>query len=152
VDEPGAVQGYSDVLSQVVAEGKPLIVRRNGADLAAVLPLEYLEVLLTAALARGMTDSSASSEETVDSAALMSEETFPVPGTLEWGQMNRRRAELIRKKVRSVLTAQEQAEYEFLQRMSLATVNRTYPRPPVDLASLQRLAAELQGNGEVSSE
>lgn len=45
VDEPRVAQEYSEVLSQVAAEGKPLIVRRNGADLAAVVPLEYLELL-----------------------------------------------------------------------------------------------------------
>lgn len=45
VDEPRAAQEYSDVLSQVAAEGKPLIVRRNGEDLAAVIPLEHLELL-----------------------------------------------------------------------------------------------------------
>jgi prevent-host-death family protein len=45
VDEPRAAQEFSDVLSQVAAEGKPLIVRRNGADLAAVIPLEHLELL-----------------------------------------------------------------------------------------------------------
>ena len=45
VDEPQAAQEYSDVLSQVAAEGKPLIVRRNGEDLAAVIPLKHLELL-----------------------------------------------------------------------------------------------------------
>src|SRR5438477_7526021 len=45
VDEPRAAQEYSAVLSQVAAEGKPLIVRRNGEDLAAVIPLAYLELL-----------------------------------------------------------------------------------------------------------
>jgi hypothetical protein len=45
VDEPQAAQDFADVLSQVAAEGKPLIVRRNGEDLAAVIPLEYLELL-----------------------------------------------------------------------------------------------------------
>jgi len=45
VDEPQAAQGYSDVLSQVAAEGKPVIVRRNGEDLAAVIPLEHLELV-----------------------------------------------------------------------------------------------------------
>ena len=45
VDEPQLAQAYSDVLSQVVAEGKPMIVRRNGEDLAAVIPLEHLELL-----------------------------------------------------------------------------------------------------------
>src|SRR5271155_3871255 len=45
VDEPRLAQEYSDVFSQVVAEGKPEIVRRNGEDLAAVIPLEFLELL-----------------------------------------------------------------------------------------------------------
>jgi hypothetical protein len=45
VDEPQAAREFSDALSQVAAEGKPLIVRRNGEDLAAVIPLEYLELL-----------------------------------------------------------------------------------------------------------
>lgn len=45
VDEPRLAEEYSDVLSRVVAEGKPMIVRRNGEDLAAVVPLGYLELL-----------------------------------------------------------------------------------------------------------
>ena len=45
VDEPGAAQGYSAVLTQVAAERRPVIVRRNGEDLAAVVPLEHLELL-----------------------------------------------------------------------------------------------------------
>jgi prevent-host-death family protein len=45
VDEPQAAQGYADVLSQVVAGGKPVIVRRHGEDLAAVIPLEHLELV-----------------------------------------------------------------------------------------------------------
>src|SRR5881227_3593569 len=43
VDEPRVAQEYSDVLTQVAAEGRPVIVRRNGEDLAAVIPLEHLE-------------------------------------------------------------------------------------------------------------
>jgi prevent-host-death family protein len=51
VNEPLVVEGYSDVLSQVATDGKPVIVCRNGADLAAVIPLEHLQ-LLREALAR----------------------------------------------------------------------------------------------------
>ena len=51
VDEPRAAQEYSAVLTRVAAERRPVIVRRNGADLAAVVPLEHLE-LLREALAR----------------------------------------------------------------------------------------------------
>jgi hypothetical protein len=47
---------------------------------------------------------------------------FPKPGTAEWGQMNRRRAELIRKNLRGELSAEEREEYETLQRLSLAAL------------------------------
>jgi prevent-host-death family protein len=45
VDEPAAAREYSDVLSQVASDGRPVIVRRNGEDLAAIVPLEHLELL-----------------------------------------------------------------------------------------------------------
>jgi hypothetical protein len=45
VDEPQAAQEYAVVLTQVVAVGRPVIVRRNGEDLAAVVPLEHLELV-----------------------------------------------------------------------------------------------------------
>ncbi|MCI0408683.1 MAG: type II toxin-antitoxin system Phd/YefM family antitoxin [Acidobacteria bacterium] len=45
VDEPQAAEEYAEVLSQVAAERRPVIVRRNGADLAAVISLEHLELL-----------------------------------------------------------------------------------------------------------
>src|SRR5438445_7106161 len=45
VEEPLAAQEYADVLTQVAAERRPVIVRRNGEDLAAVIPLEQLELV-----------------------------------------------------------------------------------------------------------
>jgi hypothetical protein len=45
VDEPRAAQEYAAVLSQVASAGRPVIVRRNGEDLAAVIPLEQLELV-----------------------------------------------------------------------------------------------------------
>jgi hypothetical protein len=45
VDEPSAAGDYSDVLSQVASNGQPVIVRRNGEDLAAIVPLEHLELV-----------------------------------------------------------------------------------------------------------
>ena len=45
VDEPQAADGYAAVLTQVVAAGRPVIVRRNGEDLAAVIPLEHLDLI-----------------------------------------------------------------------------------------------------------
>ena len=45
VDEPAAAREYSDVLSQVASDGRPVIVRRNGEDLAAIVPLEHFELV-----------------------------------------------------------------------------------------------------------
>jgi hypothetical protein len=45
IDEPGEAQEYANVLSRVATEHQPLIVRRGGSDLAAVVPLDYLELL-----------------------------------------------------------------------------------------------------------
>jgi hypothetical protein len=45
VDEPQQAQDYANVLSRVAADRQPLVVRRDGADLAAVVPMEYLELL-----------------------------------------------------------------------------------------------------------
>jgi prevent-host-death family protein len=45
VDEPRAVEDYAAVLSGVATDHRPVIVRRNGEDLAAVIPLEHLELL-----------------------------------------------------------------------------------------------------------
>jgi hypothetical protein len=53
---------------------------------------------------------------------------FPQVGTPEWGRMNQRRAELIRKSLRGELSEGERQEYETLQRLSLAAVEATFPR------------------------
>lgn len=45
IDEPRAAQEYADMLSQVAVAGQPVIVRRNGEDLAAVIPIQHLEML-----------------------------------------------------------------------------------------------------------
>jgi len=45
IDEPEAAQQYADVLTRVAADRRPVIVRRGGEALAAVVPLEYLELL-----------------------------------------------------------------------------------------------------------
>jgi hypothetical protein len=45
VDEPQQAGDYAAVLSQVATQGQPLIVRRNGEDLAAVVSLEHLELM-----------------------------------------------------------------------------------------------------------
>jgi PHD/YefM family antitoxin component YafN of YafNO toxin-antitoxin module len=45
LDEPQAAHEYAEVLSQVAAEGRPIILRRNGADLAAVVSVDHLELM-----------------------------------------------------------------------------------------------------------
>jgi PHD/YefM family antitoxin component YafN of YafNO toxin-antitoxin module len=45
VDEPRAAPEFSEALTQVAAQRRAVIVRRNGEDLAAVIPLEYLELV-----------------------------------------------------------------------------------------------------------
>src|SRR6266404_5764685 len=59
VEEPQLAKGYADVLSQVATQGRPVIVRRGGEDLAAVIPLEYLE-LMQDSLARQEAEQAAS--------------------------------------------------------------------------------------------
>src|SRR5262249_39272272 len=44
VDEPRGAEGYAELLTRVASEGRPVVVRRDGKDLAAVLPLEHLEL------------------------------------------------------------------------------------------------------------
>jgi PHD/YefM family antitoxin component YafN of YafNO toxin-antitoxin module len=45
VEEPQAGQDYSAILSRVASEHKPVIVRCSGEDIAAIVPLEHMEVL-----------------------------------------------------------------------------------------------------------
>jgi hypothetical protein len=45
VDEPQQAGDYAAVLSQVAKYGQPLIVRRNGTDLAAVVSLQQWELM-----------------------------------------------------------------------------------------------------------
>ncbi len=45
IDEPQDLQDYSDVLSHVATDRRPVIVRRNGEDLAAVIPVEQFALL-----------------------------------------------------------------------------------------------------------
>ena len=45
VDEPQQVQDYWGLVSRVAATQHPVIVRRGGADVAAVIPVVYLKLL-----------------------------------------------------------------------------------------------------------
>jgi hypothetical protein len=63
---------------------------------------------------------------------------FPQVGTVEWGQMNRRRAELIRKEIAGTLTEEERVEYAQLQRWSLARLEAAFPH---------QATGGIEGNG-----
>jgi hypothetical protein len=45
VEEPRGAQDFSDALTRVASDGRPVIVRRDGQDLAAVIPVAYLELI-----------------------------------------------------------------------------------------------------------
>jgi PHD/YefM family antitoxin component YafN of YafNO toxin-antitoxin module len=59
VDEPQDADQYAEVLSQVAAGRQAVIVRRDGADLAAVISLDYLSILQEAIAQRGIEELSA---------------------------------------------------------------------------------------------
>jgi hypothetical protein len=70
-------------------------------------------------------------------------DSFPAVGTEEWGLMNQRRSELIRKKNRQGLTADERAEFERLQYLCLSAIREKFPPPVVDEDGLKRLRESL---------
>lgn len=43
VNEPQQATGYAEMISKVAAEGKALVVCRDGAEVAAIVPMEFLE-------------------------------------------------------------------------------------------------------------
>jgi hypothetical protein len=45
MDEPEAAGEYAALLTGVAATGRPVIVCRNGIELAAIIPLEHLELV-----------------------------------------------------------------------------------------------------------
>ena len=45
VDEPHEAKEYAQVISRVVAEHQAIILRREGADVAVIIPVEYLPLL-----------------------------------------------------------------------------------------------------------
>jgi hypothetical protein len=60
----------------------------------------------------------------------MNEQNFPTPFDPQWRHFNRRRAQLIRRKVRSSLSPAEEEELSYLQKETLAAVEKAFPRPP----------------------
>ena len=82
----------------------------------------------------------------VDAVWAIKEAEFPYPGTPEWGEMNRNRGDLIRRKNRPEvyhLTPAEEEELEFLQRMSLARMEEKYPHNAGLLCGLDDIACRV---------
>ena len=73
---------------------------------------------------------------------------FPAVNTEEWGRMNRRRGELIRKKSREGLTPEEQKEYERRQQLSRAALEEAFPAPDGEEDRLEQLEARLRATAE----
>jgi GNAT superfamily N-acetyltransferase len=67
----------------------------------------------------------------------------PQIGTVAWDKLNARRAELIRKKNRWGLDSGEMREYEELQRISQAALERAFPAPSNGDEELARIVATL---------
>jgi V8-like Glu-specific endopeptidase len=70
--------------------------------------------------------------------------SFPNPGSKEWEAMNRRRAELIRKKIRGTLSPEELPEYERLQRLSRAALEHAFPAPTVGDEEIAQIEGRLK--------
>jgi hypothetical protein len=109
---------------------KQVLARRAGRPYRFVDPETNAVYVLMGAeyfdqLAPGQTDSQAGEVAGVE----RDKSEFPAIGTPEWGQMNRRRAELIRKKLRGELNEAEWNEYERLQRRSLEALDSAFPLP-----------------------
>ncbi len=84
----------------------------------------------------------------VEASALVARfEDFPSNDSQTWGMMNRRRAELIRKKVYqgdNSLSSDERREFEWLQEMSRNALREAYPSPTGDRALIESMKARLR--------
>jgi GNAT superfamily N-acetyltransferase len=115
-------------------------------------PKSTLEAVLAMAVALGTHPASNGLTAVVQPAVAGGRAEFPAVGTERWGIMNRKRAELIRKKNRQGLTPEEQREYERLQRLSQAALEQAFPPPPAEEERLKQLEARLRTAPEASSE
>jgi GNAT superfamily N-acetyltransferase len=71
--------------------------------------------------------------------------SIPASDSQEWRDLNRRRVELIRKKVREGLSDFEESEFERLQEISIEIGRRVMPEPLLTQEILDALEARLKG-------
>ena len=114
------------------------------------LPLHSLADPSAVAPSPGSLDNGA--PQAVPTGDTRAEADFPEPGTEAWAGMNRRRAELIRKKNRGGIAPDEQAEYERLQRLTQVALERTFPAPTVGDEALARIEARLAATPGATAE
>ena len=88
--------------------------------------------------------STATPSSPVPAAAVAPPKTPLIVGTEKWDRLNHRRGELIFKQIRQGLTPQEEEEFQQLQRMCLAALEKAFPAPPLDEARLKRLEEKLR--------
>jgi hypothetical protein len=80
-------------------------------------------------------------------AATADEQPIPEVHSEEWERLNDRRGDLIFKKNREGLTDAEQVEFERLQKIVFAAIDKKYPRTPPPWEKLRALEARLKGSG-----
>jgi GNAT superfamily N-acetyltransferase len=97
-------------------------------------------IAMTTAMSSGITSHTGPQTPAV---AANEEDSLPTPGTEAWAAMNRRRADLIRKKNRGGLSPEEQLEYLKLQHLSQAALERAFPAPTGVDDELARIEASL---------
>jgi hypothetical protein len=129
---------------------------RNGDDIHGAEDLKEIESDIEDMLARLENEwpwrNPGREERAKEDSTVNADDDFPQVGTKEWGTMNRRRAELIRKKNREGLTPEENTEYQRLQQLSQAALERAFPAKSVDRERLDRLEAQLKTASEAGSE
>jgi hypothetical protein len=69
---------------------------------------------------------------------------FPTPNSPEWGEMNRRRVELIHKVINKTATTEEWREFRYLQLNSLKATDKEYTRPKLEQLELEQLEKSLE--------
>ncbi len=115
-------------------------------------PKSTLEAVLATAVMLGTNPASNGPPTVMQRTIAEGRADFPAVGTEAWGIMNRRRAELIRKKHLQTLRPEEQGEYERLQRLSQAALEQAFPASAEGDERLDHLEARLRTAPEARSE
>jgi hypothetical protein len=122
----------------------PVLMDNRAAPSVQLISSYDVRTPASEALVRSWSSNSVEKAEREETAT--GAQRFPMPSDPQWSHFNQRRARLIRRQVRSGLSRVEEEELIYLQRETLAAVERAFPRPPVNLRLLASLEERL-GNG-----